>query len=100
MNPDEIKELFVKEIRNFLKPAAPVQAPPAVVQAPKPAQPLFNASANNRKPAPPKPKQEDEDFDMEKLMMEELMKRSQESPKEKPVNLTVSAPIVVSHMKV
>jgi len=57
------------------KPVVPVpqkQAPPV----PKVAQPLFS-SASSKKPVP-KPKQNnDDDFDMEKLMMEELLKRSQ-----------------------
>jgi hypothetical protein len=61
-----------------VRPANPVKP----MQAPVPQQPVVQA----KKPVvAPKPVKEEEEFDLEKLMMQELLSRSQEEPKEEKV---------------
>ncbi len=55
-----------------------VEKPKQAVSAPQPPPLVVRRTA----PVQQKPKEEDDEFDMERLMMEELLSRSQEEPKE------------------
>lgn len=75
-----LMEDTIAEHKNKGKPVPPASAPIARSHPVNIAPPV--APVQTRKPAVvAKPKKEEEEFDLEKMMMDELMSRSQEEPK-------------------